>query len=194
MNDYYFDSATFKEVLPLILEHHYSRRRCADPSRVFVARGEDYSIQACAVFAAPVNRYFGRHAIELVRLVRVPAYAEPLSRLLAFSLKEIKRQQRYLYCLAYADTDANHHGGIYQACSFAYIGASKGHTMYRDGQTGKIISARSRDQSSKSTKARYTPFETGPKHLYVRGIQIATADVVARLGRIRMPYPKPMLE
>lgn len=187
----FFDRATFKEVLPLILTEHYARRRCADPSSVFVIRNEDYDIMAAAVFAAPANRYFGRKAIELVRLVRKPSYHGALSSFIAFCLGELKKEKRFFYCLSYADTDANHHGGIYQACSFAYVGLSKGHTMYKRAD-GAVVSARSRDQSTVETKKLLLPFKTGPKHLYIRGLLISTQDAVARLGREKLPYPKPL--
>ena len=187
-----FDTGTFKEVMPLILEYHYARRRCADPAAVFVVRREDYSPVACAVFAAPINRYFGRHAVELVRLVRLPEYEAPLSAFISWCLKRLKATRDFYYVLSYADTDAAHHGGIYQACSFAYLGQSKGHTMYRNAE-GKITSARSRDQSSTAAQRKLFPFKTGPKHLYVRGLHISTTDAVARLGRQALPYPKPML-
>lgn len=189
---YHFDQAKFKEVMPLILNHHYARRRCADPSSVLVMRRDDYEPVACAVFAAPCNRFFGSKAIELVRLVRLPEYTEPLTSFLSKSLAHLKKQGRFFYCLSYADTDAGHHGGVYQAASFAYIGQSKGHTMYR-ADDGRVVSARSRDQSSPETKATMKTFKTGPKHLYVKGLLISTRDAVARLGRVELPYPKPLV-
>lgn len=190
-----FGRATFKEVMPLILNFHYAKRRCADPTAVFVMRKDCGTPIACAVFAAPANRYFGRRAVELVRLVRTPEYMDPLSGFISRCLSELRRERRFFYCLAYADTDAKHHGGIYQACSFSYIGVSKGHTMYRAiGDKNKIVSARSRDQSTAETKALLVPFKTGPKYLYVKGLMCPTAHVIERLSRESMPYPKPSQE
>lgn len=188
--------------MPLVLNHHYAKRRCADPTAIFVMRRDDYEPIACAIFAAPANKYFGRYAVELVRLVRTPEYTAPLSGFISKCLAELKKQKRFFYCLAYADTDASHHGGIYQACSFAYIGLSKGHTMYRTSPTidlfgivgERTVSARSRDQSTTETKATMRSFKTGPKHLYVKGLLCPTAHVIARLGRVKLPYPKPALQ
>jgi hypothetical protein len=200
-DDYYFDRGTFKEVMPLVINHHYAKRRCADPAAVFVMRSQDYRPVACCIFAAPANKFFGSKAIELVRLVRLPEYDAPLSAFIAKCLVELKREDRFFYCLAYADTDAHHHGGIYQACSFAYLGLSKGHTMYRTEpmpdllgpRAARTVSARSRDQSTMETRSSMTPFRTGPKHLYIRGLTVPTSHILQRLGKTSLPYPKPAL-
>lgn len=192
MNNATYREGTFKEVLPVVIEHHYSHRRCADPTSVFVAEQESHL--AVAIFAAPLNRWFGRGAVELVRLVRTPHYSEPLSRFIAWCIRQLKKQRRFLYVLAYADSAEDHHGGIYQACSFAYIGLSKGHSMWQCDLTGKIVSNRSFDQQSAKNKIAWTKMKSAPKYLYVKGLLTSTGDVVARLGRASLPYPKPLVD
>lgn len=179
--------------MPLVMAHHYTRRRTADPMFVFLWKKEGETM-AAAIFTSPANRYFGKGAIELSRLVRVPELAEPLSKFVGLCLREIKRQRDLAFCLSYADTTVEHHGGIYQACSFDYVRKSKGNVQYRHDATGKIVSGRSFDQHAAGNKTGWTRLRTGEKHLYVRPLRERRAKLLARFGWSSLPYPKPLFE
>lgn len=177
------------DAMPLIMEHHYTRRRTANPMHVFLwdVAGETV---ATAVFTSPVNRYFGKGAVELARLVRVPSLREPLTRFVSQCLRWLKRHTELLFCLSYADTTVGHHGGIYQAANFLYVADSPGNAMYRNDEDGRIVSGRSFDQHAEDNKVGWTRLRTGKKHLYVYPPHERRAKLLARFGWSPLPYPK----
>jgi hypothetical protein len=178
------------DAMPLIEAYHYTRRRTADPMHVFLWQ-RNGETQACAVFTSPVNRYFGKGAIELARLVRVPSLNEPLSQFVGLCLTRLRKNTDLLYCLSYADQTVGHHGGIYQACSFVYVAESKGNTQYRNDVTGQIVSGRSFDQHAADNKSGWTRLRTGRKHLYVKPLRERQRKLLARFNWAPLPYPKP---
>jgi len=176
--------------MPLILAHHYTRRRTADPMHVFIWRATDGVIMATAVFTSPVNRFFGAGAVELARLVRLPELKEPLSMFVSACLRWLRRHTDLRYCLSYADTTVGHHGGIYQALSFIYVGKSKGNVQYKDG-AGRIVSGRSFDQHAADNKAGWERINTGEKLLYVAPLRESRKSLLRRFGWSPLPYEKP---
>jgi hypothetical protein len=178
------------DAMPLIMAHHYTRRRTADPMHVFLWQRNGETM-ATAVFTSPVNRYFGKGAIELARLVRVPELNIPLSSFVAACLRWLRKNTKLAYCLSYADQTVGHHGGIYQACSFLYVAESKGNTQYRNDATGQIVSGRSFDQHAADNKAGWTRLRTGKKHLYVKPLHERENKLLARFGWSPLPYPRP---
>lgn len=176
--------------MPLIMAHHYTRRRTADPMHVFLWKDGD-ATEAAAVFTAPVNRYFGRGSIELARLVRTPTCARPMTEFLALCLSWLRKNTKVLFCLAYADQTVGHHGGVYQAASFLYVAESKGNAQYRHNETGRIVSGRSFDQHAAGNKAGWTRLRTGKKYLYVRPLNERPGKLLKRFGWSALPYPKP---
>lgn len=184
-----FRKGTFKEALPLVLTHHYTKRRTADPMHVFIWE-RDGAPHAAAIFTAPVNRYFGRGAVELARLVRLPELREPLSAFIALCLRWLKRHTQLLYCLSYADTTVGHHGGVYQAANFTYVADSKGGVQYRHLETGRIVSGRSFDQHAAENKSGWERLRTGKKHLYVYPLHERREKLLRRFGWAALPFPK----
>ena len=184
-----FRKGTFKEAMPLVLEHHYTRRRTADPMQVFVWHyGE--AIVAVAIFTSPVNRYFGRGAVELARLVRVPGFDYPLSRFISLCMRWLKANTELRYCLSYADTGAGHAGYIYQASNFTYVAKSKGNVQYLHGESGKIVSGRSFDQHAAGNKDGWLRQRTQGKHLYVYPLGERLSKLMLRFDWAALPYPK----
>lgn len=176
------------DAMPLILAHHYTARRTADPMHVFLwKRGGE--TRAAAVFCSPANRFFGKGAIELSRLVRVPDETAPMSQFLALCIRQLKQDERLAFLLSYADTTAGHHGGVYQASNFIYVAESKGNTQYRHNETGRIVSGRSFDQHAASNKDGWTRLRTGRKHLYIYPLREKRKALLARFGWTALPYP-----
>lgn len=178
------------DAMPLIMAHHYTRRRTADPMHVFLW-SDDTGVMACAVFTAPVNRYFGKGAIELARLVRTPECTAPMTAFLSECLRWLRQHTPCLYVLAYADQTVGHHGGVYQAASFTYVAESKGNVQYRNDETGRIVSGRSFDQHAAGNKAGWTRLRTGKKYLYVKPLRERHGKLLTRFGWSALPYPKP---
>ena len=189
--------ATVDEIWPLVRNHHYSKRRTADPMFCFAWRqpgglfGHTGEPLAGIIYTAPVNRYFGTGAIELARLVRKPELAEPLSSFIAWSLRWLRANTDLRYCLSYADAGAGHHGGIYQACNFTYVRQTYGNRFYQNDQTGEIVSGRSFDQRRAAYKAGWRAFKTAPKYLYVFPLNEPHDELLDRFRWHAFPYPKP---
>lgn len=177
------------EALPLVLEHHYTRRRTADPMHVFVWE-QGGQIVAAAIFTSPVNRYFGKGAVELARLVRLPDLCVPLSKFVSECLRWLKKNTDLRYCLSYADTTVNHVGTVYQALNFLFVAESKGNAQYRHIETGKVVSGRSFDQHAADNKAGWERLKTGRKFLYVYPLNERRAKLLARFNWTPKPYPK----
>lgn len=180
------------DAMPLILAHHYTRRRTADPMHVFLWKDADRTV-AAAVFTSPVNRYFGKGAVELARLVRVPELARPLTQFLSLCLRWLKQHTDLRFCLSYADTTVGHHGGIYQAANFLYVADSKGNTQYRNVADGRIVSGRSFDQHAAGNKDGWERLRTGKKHLYVYPLREKRNALLRRFGWTPLPFPKPLI-
>jgi hypothetical protein len=180
------------DAMPLILAHHYTRRRTADPMHVFLWKDDERTV-ATAVFTSPVNRYFGKGAVELARLVRVPDLTQPLTKFLSLCIRWLKQHTELLYCISYADTTVGHHGGIYQAANFTYVADSKGNTQYRNLADGRIVSGRSFDQHAAGNKDGWERLRTGKKHLYVYPLRERLGALLARFGWSALPFPKPLV-
>jgi hypothetical protein len=181
------------DAMPLIMAHHYTRRRTADPMHVFLLREHGETV-AAAVFTAPVNRYFGKGAVELARLVRTPECTTPMTSLLSHCARWLKQNTELLFMIAYADQTVGHHGGVYQAASFDYVAESKGSTQWRHAETGRIVSGRSFDQSGDAYKQGFERMRTGKKYLYVRPLKLNRKKIMDRFGWQPLPYPKPKVQ
>ena len=186
-----FVRATLEEAMPLILAHHYTRRRTADPMFVFMWRYGNDPV-AAAVFTAPVNRYFNPDAIELSRLVRIPDFGLPLSRFVSLCLRWLKRNTTLRFCLSYADTTVGHVGTIYQACNFIHVARSAGNSQWRHRSTGKVVSGRSFDQQT--DRDGWDRMRTGEKILYVFPLAERRRKLLDRFGWSALPFPKPRQE
>jgi hypothetical protein len=188
-----FRSGSLADAMPLIMAHHYSQRRTADPMFVFLWETVGGEAKAAAVFTSPINRFFGKGSIELSRLVRTPDMRAPLSQFLALCMRWLRKHSPLLFCLSYAEESAGHHGGIYQAANFIHVGEATGSTMYRNSD-GKVVSGRSLDQCSPAYKASFSPFRTGRKFLYVLPLNESRESLLARFGWSALPFPKPSQE
>lgn len=60
---------------------------------------------------------------ELNRLCRAESYTKPLSEFVAWTLRFLSKFN--LIIISYSDSGLNHHGYIYQACNFLYLGMTK---------------------------------------------------------------------
>lgn len=188
-----FSRGKLADAMPLLLNHHYLARRTADPMFVFLwTREGQAQPDACAVFCAPCNKYFGGGCTELSRLVRTASVAEPMTKFLAMCFRELRVDDRkFKYVLSYADSTAGHHGGVYQAFNGIHVAVSKGHSLWRDPKTGSMVSNRSKDQRAKENRAGLVKVKTGAKYLYVWPLHEKEQSLLKRFKWTRLPYPKP---
>lgn len=192
--------ATKSELAGLLDEHHYLGARCADPVACYAWRapggllGDTGEPQAGIVYASPINRFFGPGALELTRLVRAESLNAYLSQFVAWSFRHLKRTRRCKYVLSYADSGADHHGGIYQASNMIYVGESPGHGFWCNPQTGERCSSRAFDQRRPEYRAGWQKKQSAAKYLYVQPITATWKELESEFGWKRLSYPKPALD
>lgn len=80
---------------------------------------------------------YGLEQTEVCELVRVALtdHNAPVSQLIAQTIKQIKQTNPGLrLIISFADSAQNHHGGIYQAGNWLYLGQSLAHRFIVNGQ------------------------------------------------------------
>lgn len=152
-----------------------------------------------ALGAAPsIGRPFGLQQTEVCELVRVAlnTHESPVTMILAKTFKLLHARSPGLRLLvSFADSAHGHHGGIYQAGNWIYIG-SKGYHVYRvNGEDVHPKTLHSRygkgGQSIPWLRAhvdpRATRVHTPEKHKYVLPLDKRMRKRVLPLA---LPYPK----
>lgn len=110
-------------------EHwHYSRAIPAG-KRVMVGVWEDDSFRGCVIFGSGANNHigspYGLKQTEICELTRVAlrSHKTPVSRIVRIAIKYLlKVAPSTKMIVSYADPSQGHHGGIYQAGNWVYVG------------------------------------------------------------------------
>ena len=208
---YVFTSAERFEAEPFIVKWHYSKSLNSSMRYAFTLRtpgglfGDRGDIVACCCFASPVNRNAKPGELELIRLARIePGIDIPLSFLVSHSLRWLilNASDEWKMVVSYADDAHGHHGGIYQATNFIYVGQSEtGVQGFRDTATGEVIHKRtaygrfgtSSERTMKYEKG-YEPVRGSVKFLYVFPLvrrEKARKERLAEFGYTAQRFPKP---
>jgi hypothetical protein len=203
--DLVMTGATADELWPLVRDYHYSRRMAGLVRHAFAWRepgglfGETGNPVAGVIYSQPVNRNFPSESAELSRLIRRDDFGGTLSRMVSWSLRWLRTNTTTPFVLSYADTTQGHHGGIYQACGFVYVGATApGHIGF-DAPDGSFVhgricngrfGTRSVDAIAK-IKPEWVPVYGKPKHLYIFPLRQKWATIARKHGWTAQPYPKP---
>jgi hypothetical protein len=162
---------------------------------------EDGSFIGAVVFgcgATPnLHRPFSVSPDEVCELVRVAlgTHSTPVSRLLAVSVRLLRAGMPGLrLAVSFADTAHGHHGGIYQAAGWAYLGPVRHHTYIVGGRPVHPRTLYSRHgaggQSVTWLRAHVDPaaqrVPTAPKHKYALALDPSMRPL---LESMRRPYP-----
>ena len=97
----------------------------------------------CGASPCPGDQ-FGVKTIEVCELSRVAlrAHALPVTRIIKVAMNFLRRGAPGIrIVVSYADPQQGHYGGIYQAGNWTYLGASRGHNVWRR-RNGKIAHGR----------------------------------------------------
>jgi hypothetical protein len=169
-----------------VMHWHYSRSMPAGKLACVGAWEGDRYIGA-VMFGRGANRNAGKpyacDVTEIAELVRVALdrHEAPTSRIVAIAVRMLRKQSPGVRLLfSYADPVQAHHGGIYQAMGWIYVGTSQ---PQADVNGEHKRSASGRRGSLKG--ATFTPTE--PKHKYLLPLDDAMRAQIAPLAR---PYPK----
>lgn len=194
------------EAAKYAVEHwHYSKQL---PSGKVVRIGvwEAGKFIGCVLYARGSNQHIGKDiylgqttCVELVR-VALCAHSTHVSRIIAISLKLLKKQSAGLRCvISFADLLHGHIGSIYQAGGWIYTGTGTNDKRCRSYLTpsGKTTHWRTvcaelgkRGQSRTVEAAASIGFiakEWKPKHRYLMPLDI---EMRSRILPLSKPYPK----
>jgi hypothetical protein len=183
-------------------EHWHYSRRTPKAKLAKVGVWEDAAFVGAIVFglgATPeIGKPFGlsQHAVcELVR-VALRAHRYRVTQMLAVSLRMVRTAfPKLRLVVSFADTTQGHHGGIYQAGNWLYLGSQEYHA-YR--VRGEVFHPRSLHhlygvggQSVPWLRAHVDPqaerIANGVKHKYVYPLDPAMR---AQLQPLAKPYPR----
>lgn len=139
-----------------------------------------------------IGKPFNLEQIECCELVRVAltAHVSPVSRIVAVATKLLKKANKGLrLVVSYADTAQCHHGGIYQAGNWVFMGTSKGATQYV--LNGRIVHSMQIQTFIRAGKLKsrsgLLKVAAGDKHKYLMPLDDAMKAQIAPLAK---PYPK----
>lgn len=198
----HFHVGRYAEAAALVERHHYSRRVPSNVQLVGTFHesgglfgGYGPAVAAC-FFSLPPTRW-SEPVWELSRLVRDDTPRQ-LSRLVGMTCTAAKARGADLL-VSFADATQKHHGGIYQACSWAFHGTRERRMdgVIVDGVfvPGRSANSKWGTQSPSKLTAQLgklvAPHYDDGKHLYWRALTKDGKRRAARLGLQSAPYPKP---
>lgn len=121
---------------------------------------------------------------ELVRIA-LTSHLMPVSRIAAQAIRFLKRQSQGLRLIvSYADPDAGHHGGIYQAGNWVYTGPSS--TAIKVFYKGKWSHKKTVDDAGVNQSSLAKKRVPG-KHRYLMPLD---DEMRAKIAPLAKPYPK----
>lgn len=189
----------------LVLRYHYSGRWPGGNTACVVGTwhedgglfGDSGEAVAACVFGIPASSGWSQPVLELVRLVRRPDVRPQLSGLVSATSRWAHRKGWPLL-VSFADATHDHHGGIYQACSWNYHGqrAKRMDGLIIDGVfiPGRTLNTRYGTQSATKLAERgiaSEPHWDAGKHLYWRADGRTGKRMAESLKLLCRPYPKP---
>lgn len=143
-----------------------------------------------------IGKPFGLTQVQICELVRIAlrAHDAPVSRIMAICLKKLKTSNPGLRAIvSYADSEQGHHGGIYQATNWIYVGATTAPHVVLNGKTchPRSVNARYGTWAIPWLRANVDPnvhmADGYPKHKYVMPLDSA---MKLKLSSMARAYPK----
>jgi hypothetical protein len=124
------------------------------------------------------------HGCELVRIA-LTSHVTPVSRIAAHAMRFLKRQSPNLRLIvSYADPEAGHHGGIYQAGNWVYRGVSA--PAIKVWYNGKWSHKKTVDDAGVRQDNLLKKKVEG-KHTYLMPLDAEMRELILPLSK---PYPK----
>jgi len=179
---------------------HYSEKMPAG-KLVKVGVWENAKFIGAVIFGRGANNNLGSPfnigqtaMCELVRIA-LNGHITPVSRIMSIAVKMLKQQSPGLRLIvSYADPTAGHHGGVYQAMGWAYIGTSRpqrellvaGNFLHKRAASAKWGTASpDRIKQLSGLDVSYGPIEW--KHSYYLPLD---TEMRERIKPLAKPYPK----
>ena len=164
--------------------------------RVAIGAWEDGKFMGVIVFGHGANPMIGspfnlsiNECVELTRIALSPRHKSPVSRIVKIALAMLKKSQPGIRLIvSYADQGQGHHGGIYQAGNWIYIGSTKGVPSLKFmGKVWHAKALRSSFPGLKHSDHRVEKIQTSDKHKYLMPLY---NEIRERILSMAKPYPK----
>jgi hypothetical protein len=159
---------------------------------------EDGDYIGAVVYSRGVNGSIGSFvglnqetAVELTR-VALTDHKAPVSQIVSYTIDMLSEKDEGLKLLvSYADPAQGHHGGIYQAMNWTYIGDTEPGTVLIDSEGNKVHSrtlnmAKSNDYSTRGEYESLERKRVPGKHKYVYPL---TEEIERKVKDMAQPYP-----
>lgn len=134
---------------------------------------------------------YGLGTTECAELTRVALrkHSAPVSKIMSFAIKLLKKQSSGLRLLvSLADPLQNHHGGIYQATNWIYVGRSSSCTQYYwRGKWRNDTSLHRHLQAYPNDKKRLKSRKIEGKYKYLMPLD---REMKKKIEALAKPYPK----
>jgi len=192
------DWCTHEAATYAVMHWHYSKRMPMPPL-VRVGVWESGKFIGCVLFGRGASTHlgapYGLTQLECCELVRIALtkHTTPVSRIVKLAIKLLRENSPGLRLIvSFADANQGHHGGIYQAGNWLYLGKSAASVEYfhegrwkhqREVSGGAFGGERKIADASGLPKRR-----TDGKHRYVMPLDERMRE---RLAPHALPYPKP---
>ena len=164
--------------------------------RVAVGAWENKKFVGVVVFGHGANPQIGspyeltiNECVELTRIALKPNHISPVSRIVRLALKFIKESQPKLRLIvSYADQAQGHHGGVYQAGNWIYVGSMKGvPSLLYKGKVWHAKALRTSFPNLKHSDSSVIKVPAGDKHKYLMPLD---DEMRKRILPLAKPYPK----
>lgn len=188
------DWATHEAAKFACLNWHYSK--CTPKGKqVWIGAWENEKFIGIVSYGRSTSPYlgdaYGVKVDECAELSRVALkmHESPVSRILSITFKLLKKQSSGLRLLvSLADSNVGHHGGIYQAGGWIYVGRSAKVTQYfYQGKWRNDTNMMRLIQKNPTLKEKLNKRTIEGKHKYLMPLDQAMRDKIAPLAK---PYPK----
>ena len=142
-----------------------------------------------------LGRAYGLAGHEVCELTRVAlrSHEAPVTQIVSRALALLKESSPGLrLVVSFADPNAGHHGGIYQAGNWTYTGQSDAVTMFRDkygrvwhprqvSHNGRVVMFNRLAYNAKRSEC--TPLKVPGKHRYLMPLDRSMRRLVAKLAQ-----------
>jgi len=197
------DWCDYKAAKYAVMHWHYSRIM-PKSKNVYIGVWEDEKFIGALIFglggggATNGKRWGLRKTFDVCELERVALreHETPVSRIIKIAMAMLRKQSPDIKAIvSFADMRQNHHGGIYQAGGWFYMGMTAPSIVYTDGKREyheRVVSV----SGLKKHYGKYHPcmkkgdlkqLKLPPKHIYLMPLRDDVRKTVMALAK---PYPK----
>jgi hypothetical protein len=164
--------------------------------RVALGAWENDEFVGVVVFGHGANPSIGspysltiNQCVELTRIALSKKHKSPVSRIVRLALNFLKSSQPgIVLVVSYADQAQGHHGGVYQAGNWVYVGSMRGvPSLLYKGKVWHAKALRTSFPKLKHSDPLVSKVAAGDKHKYLMPLD---AEIRERIMPLSKPYPK----